>query len=219
MFFILENALPLRKINFMSDFDIKARTWDSNPMNTKRSSAISENMTRRIPLNENMVALDFGAGTGILSFMLADKLKSITMMDTSREMVNVMQEKVQDSGIKNLSPVFFNLVEKEYGLEKFDLIFSQLVLHHIEDVDSLLNRFGKMINDGGFLAIADLYTENGSFHGEGFAGHNGFDEKEMTLKLENAGFKNIEFENCFVVEKMTVDGLKNFPVFVLIASK
>ena len=203
----------------MSDFDLKARTWDSNPMNAKRSSAIAENMIRRLPLNDKMVALDFGAGTGILSFMLADRLKSITMMDTSREMVNVMQEKVQDSGVKNLSPVFFNLVEKEYGQEKFDLIYSQLVLHHIDDIDSLLNRFGKMINIGGFVAIADLYTENGSFHGEGFVGHNGFDEKELTQKLINAGFSNIDFETCFDVEKMTADGLKNFPVFVLIASK
>lgn len=203
----------------MSDFDLKARSWDSNPMNAKRSSAIAENLIRRLPLNDKMVALDFGAGTGILSFMLADKLKTITMMDTSREMVNVMLEKVQDSDIKNLSPVFFNLVEKEYGHEKFDLIYSQLVLHHIEDIDSLLNRFGKMINIGGFLAIADLYTENGSFHGEGFVGHSGFDEKELTQKLINAGFSNIEFETCFDVEKMTVEGLKNFPVFVLIATK
>ena len=62
----------------MSDFDEKARSWDSNPTHSKRSAAIAENLQKRLTVNKDMAALDFGAGTGILSFILADHIGTIT---------------------------------------------------------------------------------------------------------------------------------------------
>lgn len=203
----------------MSVFDEKARSWDSNPAHSQRSAAIAENLQKRLSVNKDMNALDFGAGTGILSFMLADHFASITMMDTSREMVRVMEEKVLASRNTNLEPIFFNLVKNKFNKKKFDLIFTQMVLHHIENIDSLFGRFYDMLNVGGFLAIADLYSEDGSFHGDGFSGHNGFELKYLTNELENAGFHNISFEQCFVIKKMNKEGIRDFPVFLMIASK
>ena len=203
----------------MSDFDSVARTWDENPMHMERSQAIALKMEAMLPLRREMKALEYGAGTGILSFILRKQLGSIVMMDSSAEMVKVMAEKVIDRNATNLVPVCLNL-EHELPKQSFDLIFNQMVLHHIADVPSIFRKFYKMILPDGFLAIADLYPEDGSFHGEGFDGHLGFDPEKLKVLLLEIGFKNIDFEACFAVTRILENGTpKSFPVFLITASK
>ena len=203
----------------MSDFDSVARTWDENPMHLERSQAIAAKMEQMLPLSKKMKALEYGAGTGILSFILREKLSSIVMMDSSSEMVKVMEEKVAGRNATNLLPVCFNLVNELPG-QLFDLIFNQMVLHHIADVKSIFEMFFKMIFPGGFLAIADLYSEDGSFHGDGFDGHPGFDPEQLKVLLLEVGFKNINFEECYTVKRIREDGTaKSFPLFLITAKK
>ena len=73
----------------MNEFDIKAAEWDKNPMHWDRSEAISNQIKKLIPLSKQMTALEYGAGTGITSFLLKDHLKEITLMDNSSEMVRL----------------------------------------------------------------------------------------------------------------------------------
>ncbi|MEI8115879.1 MAG: class I SAM-dependent methyltransferase, partial [Bacteroidia bacterium] len=63
----------------MSEFDARAREWDKDKMHTNRSVAIATELEKRIPLNSSMKALEYGAGTGILSFLLKDKFSDITL--------------------------------------------------------------------------------------------------------------------------------------------
>lgn len=203
----------------MSNFDNAARTWDENPVHLERSQAIAKKMEEVLPLNSNMKVLELGAGTGILSFLLAGKLGHITMMDSSSEMVKVTEEKIQNRQISNLSTILFDL-EKETPDSAFDLIFSQMVLHHIENIESIFDKFYLLLQNGGFLAIADLYTEDGSFHGEGFSGHLGFDPAELSKNLIDAGFKNIKSEQCYVVKRIiSEEETRLYPVFLLTATK
>jgi len=60
----------------------------------------------------------------------------------------------------------------------------------------------------------------GSFHGECFTGHNGFDIDVLSYLLGEIGFTNIESKPCFVVKKMIEESvIKEFLVFILTASK
>ncbi|MDY8134276.1 class I SAM-dependent methyltransferase [Aquimarina sp. 2201CG5-10] len=69
--------------------------------------------------------------------------------------------------------------------EKFDSIISSMTLHHINNVDELFKTFYTLLNDKGTIAIADLDTEDGSFHTtDTGVFHHGFDRKEFK-KLEN----------------------------------
>lgn len=199
----------------MSEFSQKARTWESNPIHAQRSEAIAKNLVDRVSINTNMNGMEFGAGTGLLSFILANRFKTITMIDSAEGMVEVMQEKVEESQHNNLKPLLFDLTEEAYEKSSFDAIFSQMALHHVADVDAIFERFYDMLNAGGFLAIADLYSEDGSFHGEGFDGHNGFDTVELEAKMKQAGFTNVQTETCFTMPK----GTENYPLFLMIAIK
>jgi len=203
----------------MNKFDTMARTWDENPMHMERSVAIAAKMNEMLPMDKQMKALEFGAGTGILSFLLSEKIGSVVMIDSSEEMVKVMKEKVAARKAMNLVPVCFDL-EHELFKQSFDLIYNQMVLHHIADVASIFRKFFTMILPGGSLAIADLYPEDGSFHGDGFDGHLGFDPEELKIQLLKTGFSNVIYEECYKVKRQTAEGLtKSFPVFLIVATK
>jgi 2-polyprenyl-3-methyl-5-hydroxy-6-metoxy-1,4-benzoquinol methylase len=202
----------------MNEFDVKAAEWDKNPMHWDRSSAIAKGIIAEIPLLPHFTAMEYGAGTGILSFFLKDNLKEILLLDNSAEMIRLTNEKISSSGAKNLKTKLFDLEHADLENEKFDLIFTQMVLHHVTDISSILSRFKKLLNPGGYLAIADLYKEDGSFHGEGFTGHNGFNPDSLSSLLKGDGFKEISYRKCFVINrKIAENQIKEFEVFLLIA--
>jgi tRNA (cmo5U34)-methyltransferase len=204
----------------MNEFDIKAAEWDKNPMHWARSEAIAEEIKKRISLNKEMTALEYGAGTGIASFLLRDHLKEITLMDNSPEMVKIMNEKIKTTKVKTLKVLNFDLEHNDYNNGKFDFIFTQMVLHHVTDIETIIRKFKKLLNPGGHLAIADLYEEDGSFHGESFNGHKGFNLEYLSGLLIKNQFKNISHRSCFIIErKISETETKHFDVFLLTASQ
>ena len=201
----------------MNEFDIKASAWDQNPMHWDRSVAIANEIKRLIPLNQEMRAMEYGAGTGIASFLLKDDLKEITLMDSSVEMVKVTHGKIESSEVKNLKVLKFDLEHDDYDDGKFDLIFTQMVLHHVSDVESIIGKFRQLLNIGGFLAMADLYEEDGSFHGDGFTGHNGFNIDKLAEIIGKHSFGDVVHNTCFVIErKISEAENKQYGVFLVI---
>jgi len=199
----------------MSEFDARAREWDKDKMHMDRSIAIAAELEKMIPVNPFMKALEYGAGTGILSFLLKDRFSEITLMDNSREMIKVCAEKTEFYQTNHILPIWFDLEHKDYD-DHFDIIYNQMVLHHVNDYEAIVYTFYSMLNPGGYLAIADLYTEDGSFHGPDVKVHLGFDPKKLTEILMIAGFKSIEYRTCFEVKRES--GAK-YPVFLLVAQK
>ena len=204
----------------MNEFDIKAAGWDLNPMHLERAAAVARLIKKRIPLEKSMKVLEFGAGTGLTSFLLQNDVGKITMMDSSPEMVKIMIEKTEKADSRNLKPLLFNLEKNDWEGERFDLIVTQMVLHHVVDVEQLVFKFQKMLSPHGRLAIADLYPEDGSFHGNNFNGHKGFDPVELSGLLKNRGFETLTHENCYVISKEIPDAsIRQFDIFLLIAQK
>jgi CMP-N-acetylneuraminic acid synthetase len=91
-----------------------------------------------------------------------------------------------------------------------------MTLHHVEDLENFFQTLHKNLQENGFIAIADLETEDGTFHSDNTGVyHFGFDEKELCDIAKKAGFKNIIFENINTINKPQRD----FGVFLLTASK
>ncbi len=204
----------------MNEFDIKAAEWDNNPMHWERSEAIVNEIIKLIPLSNKMTALEYGAGTGIGSFLLKDYLKKITLMDNSSEMVKIMNEKIRSSEVKNLRALNFNLETDVYREGKFDFIFTQMVLHHVNNIEKIINTFHALLNPQGYLAIADLYEEDGSFHGDGFTGHKGFNIDSLSGILRKNRFSDIIHKTCFVINrKISESETKQYEVFLIAAKR
>jgi tRNA (cmo5U34)-methyltransferase len=204
----------------MNEFDSKAVEWDNNPMHWERSAAIAEEIKNLIPLNREMSALEYGAGTGITSFILKDYLQEITLMDNSAEMIRVINEKISSAKTNNLKAVNFNLEDEEYNEGNFDLIFTQMVLHHVADPEKIIRVFHRLLNKGSYIAIADLKEEDGSFHGDAFTGHKGFNIDWLAGILNKTGFSDVFYKNCFLIDrKISETETKQFEVFILTARK
>jgi ubiquinone/menaquinone biosynthesis C-methylase UbiE len=204
----------------MNEFDLKAADWDANPMHWDRSRAITDGIVELIPLKKTMSALEYGAGTGIASFLLKDRLKNITLMDNSKEMIRVTNEKIEKSKSSNLKAIEFDLEQNGYTESKFDLIYTNLVLHHVSDIRGIIGKFSELLNSGGYLAIADLCKEDGSFHGEGFTGHNGFSIDWLSDVLKKQGFSSLACRNVYTIDKkINETEFRQFDVFLLTALK
>ncbi|MBW8333004.1 MAG: class I SAM-dependent methyltransferase [Prolixibacteraceae bacterium] len=199
----------------MSEFDARAREWDKDKMHMDRSLAIAAGLEEMIPIEPSMKALEYGAGTGILSFLLKDRFAEITLMDNSTEMIKVCVEKTEYHKTNHILPICFDLEHKDYD-GSFDVIYNQMVLHHVVDYESIIGTFHSLLNPGGYLAIADLYPEDGSFHGPDVNVHLGFDPENLAKILKQIGFKNINYKTCFEVKRES--GIE-YPVFLLVAQK
>jgi 2-polyprenyl-3-methyl-5-hydroxy-6-metoxy-1,4-benzoquinol methylase len=204
----------------MSEFDAKAGDWDKNPVHWDRSVAIADEILKIIPIKPYFRAMEFGAGTGILSFLLRDTLNEILLIDNSAEMIKMIDEKIASSGATNLKTRFFDLEQSELNGYKFDLIFTQMVLHHVSEVTTVIAKFSRLLNPGGYLAIADLYPEDGSFHGQDIKVHRGFDLNFLTEVLQRNSFVNISHQQCFIISRqISTTEKKDFPVFLLTAER
>lgn len=122
----------------MNEFDIKANEWDKNNVHLERAQAIAIQIKQRIPIRSGMNFMEFGAGTALLSFLLRDSFSSITLIDNSPEMIRMSNGKIAETKSGHIRTLKIDL-ETENLEDKFDLIYSQMVFHHIADVDKMIN--------------------------------------------------------------------------------
>ena len=204
----------------MTNFDERARDWDSDPKKVERARTVAEAIRNTIPLSTDMSALEYGCGTGLLSFALQSDLGQITLADTSQGMLDVLAEKIAAAGVSNMHPIKLDLAVDPLPAGHFQLIYSLMTLHHIQDVMDLLGKFHALLTPGGHLLVADLDKEDGSFHTDGTTDvHPGFVRDELQKLVENAGFGNVLFSTPAQIKKKVEDREKVFPVFLLSARK
>jgi ubiquinone/menaquinone biosynthesis C-methylase UbiE len=202
----------------MTDFDERAKDWDSDPMKVDRARWVSNAIRAAVDIRPGMTALEYGCGTGLLSFFLKDDFASIILADTSEGMLEVLSDKIQASKSANMHPVRLDLALDPLPAQKFQVIYSLMVLHHIPDTKVILSKFHQVLEPGGWLVVADLDREDGSFHTDGSTDvHLGFAREELQRQVEAAGFTQVRFSTAYQIKKMIGDERRTFPVFLMTA--
>lgn len=200
-------------------FNQQAATWDSDPVKIERAKAVAQAMRDNLTLTLSPTALEYGCGTGLLSFALQPYLGKITLADSSDGMLAVLGEKIAASGVTNMFPIKVDFSTDLLPPTKYQLIYSLMVLHHIPNTEMILKDFYTLLETHGVLCVADLEKEDGSFHAGNFSGHNGFDRDELSQKVLRAGFRKVEFKPVFQMPKRVGEVTKYFPLFLMIAEK
>ncbi len=200
-------------------FDSKARQWDDNPVFRERGLKIADAIRKAVPLHRNMNALDYGCGTGLLSFPLKDELGTILLADSSGGMLEVVNEKIAALGVTNMATLQLDLLADPAPSERFDLIVTAMTLHHVPDTDHILRIFHDLLKPGGTLCIADLDKEDGSFHGIEVDVHHGFDQADLGQRAAQAGFADLQFQTVFSIAKEHATGPRDYPVFLMTARR
>ncbi len=200
------------------DFDKEAAAWDT-PQRLRLAGDIFSALEREIPLSAGMDAVDFGCGTGLLALALAPRVKSVTGVDSSRGMLEVLDGKIERLGLTNARTRWMDLEGGDRLPGPCHLLVSAMALHHVPDVAALLAAFRGALRPGGHLALADLEAEDGSFHGDNTGVfHFGFEREALRRLAAGAGFVDVRDRPASDIEKPGPDGrLRKYPVFLLAA--
>ena len=154
--------------------------------------------------------MDFGAGTGLIGLNFINDVKHVVFEDVSSTMLDYLEYKCQNQNIKNYSK-FLGVIEDYKTDEKFDLITAGLVIHHIEDLQSLFKCFLKLMKPKTYLCLTDLKKDAPMFdlaphHHSHKMPHRGFIPEELCKELEKAGFAKTEIKPASDIKFTTKEG-------------
>ncbi len=199
-------------------FDEKAATWDDDPRHEERQAVVAQAIVQAVRLDPGMRALDIGCGTGRLSILLSDRVGSVVLTDPSAGMVQVARERIEAARLDDR----LRAVQADLTMDPvdgaFDVAWSSMALHHVQDLDGLLRSVAGLLRNGDQLAIADLDEDlDGAYHAEevDFGGHHGFDRHRLAGHLADAGFAEVSFVDATTILK----GDREFGVFLCTATK
>lgn len=201
------------------DFNYLARQWDDS-RRIERAKIISNEIRKNLGEVKLNKGLEFGCGTGLITFNLTDLFNDVTLIDISSEMIEVVNEKIEKFNFNNSKAISCDLMKSD-NLEKYDCIYTSMAMHHIIDVEEMLNRFYEVLNEKGKLCIVELNKDNGDFHKheEGFNGHNGFSQKDLKNILEKYRFKNINSYTFYNSYKEVGCEKIEYSLFIIVAEK
>lgn len=204
-----------------TNFDAKAGSWDADAGRVRQAADVAAAIIRDVAPTKEMDALDFGCGSGLVTLNIQPLVRQITGVDSSRGMLEVLRSKVVSRGMTNVSTLLADVERGESMDGMYHLIVSSMAVHHVTDVPALITRLAGMLHAGGKLAIADLDTEDGSFHDDNTGvRHFGFPRETLKRIFEGAGLRDVHDTTAATVEKQREgQGTRQYTVFLITGTK
>ncbi len=201
------------------NFDLEAKSWDDDKRVT-RAKLISEEIDRWLGEKINNNAMEFGCGTGLITFNLKNKFKDIMMVDNSAGMIEEVNKKIKNQNVNNIRTWCGDIDEID-DKNKYDAIYTSMTLHHIVNISKVLEKLHSLLSLEGELYIVDLVEEDGTFHSseKGFEGHNGFNQNNLIETLKNIGFKDIRNKVFYKGSKSIEERNVDYELFIMVARK
>mgnify|MGYP001555675342 CR=1 FL=1 len=195
-------------------FKNKADSYDRDSNKHDTLDKIAGLITSTVQLQPDMCLMDFGSGTGLLLERVAPYVKKITAVDMSASMNQQLKQKIEQIGCE------VEIVEADLTTtiidQKFDGIISSMTMHHVEDIKAIFDKFYAMLSEGGFIAIADLDSEDGNFHDEDTGVyHQGFCRDQLSNVISLTQFRNVKIQSASTIKKTHGD----YSLFLLSAVK
>lgn len=198
------------------DFSQAATTWDEKPQRIDLAAAVSVAIKQHIPLTAGMDALEFGCGTGLVTFHLLDRLRQVTAMDSATGMLDVLRQKADTLGARNVETCHNATSIPQLAERRYDLIYSSMVFHHVPQIEPVLHALIRALRPGGYLAIADLDAEDGTFHDQAQGvEHHGIDRSWLGEQLQQAGLCEVQHCTAHTIIKKRPVGDRHYPVFLV----
>ncbi|KAN0063037.1 hypothetical protein ACQY0O_004200 [Thecaphora frezii] len=107
--------------------------------------------------------MDYAAGTGLIAMLLSPRVRSITAVDLSPEMIGVLQSKLDaqpaEARIDNVHPIAADLLDSvpsQLQSRRFDLVTCTMAYHHFADPVNVTQVLAGFVKQGGYFAVVDL---------------------------------------------------------------
>lgn len=182
----------------MSVFDRIASHYDS-PKQLELAQIILNELERNLGLTAGKTLLDYGCGTGLIGLPLADRFEHVLLVDPSKEMIKIVDQKVEQMELKNTETSVDYFSRENVPQQKVDVIIVSLVLLHIPNTQEILEALYHVLTPEGALLIADFDTNEKVSHEKV---HNGFDQAELKAELEKIGFQKVQSKTFYHGEEL-----------------
>jgi len=102
--------------------------------------------------------VDVGAGTGLLTFPLAERVDRVWAIDISPAMCDYLRAKASSAAVENLEVIAASAVSLPLMDHSVDLVVSNYCFHHLRDPDKdrALAEILRILRPGGRLVIGDM---------------------------------------------------------------
>lgn len=198
-------------------FDDRAQTFDTD-RRKRRAKVIAAEIRKYLP-ESHRTGMEFGCGTGLIGMELLDAFEALTFVDSSQGMVDQLRGKI--AGVPGATAVCADLLREPMDGERFDCVFSSMVMHHIPETVAMLDVLRGLLNEGGWIVVVDLDVVSPRFHeAEGdFDGHDGFDQAVFAGTMREAGLRGVRVETFYRGEKDVAGEAVPYSLFIATAQR
>lgn len=188
----LNERISDKSRDFFNGFNERFATFRKNSY----PEGLNDYLISTVPLAKHHKVVDIGCGIGDLTFKLSPEVEKVYAIDHSPEMLNLLKKNITEKRQFNIQSILADVgLDFSFPPESLDIAFCCMVLHHIYDPKTVLQKLEKALTPGGHLVIADLaYTDCNWIFKESHDFWSGFKLSQMSKWLEDSGFKVLHIE-------------------------
>ncbi|MGA1534155.1 MAG: metalloregulator ArsR/SmtB family transcription factor [Planctomycetota bacterium] len=192
----LSAMLEERRAARRAPHDRLAGVWSGVGESLERGSLRSEALAAVAP--RGWVVADLGCGAGFLTRLLGERFDRVIGVDHSAAMLEAAQASVPRG-----APIEWRQGELEsLPIEdaEVDAVFTNLVLHHVVEIDRAVEEIARILRPGGHLVVTDLMPHQEEWMREELAAERlGIPPEVVMEALRGHGFDGIEL--CAVEDR------------------
>lgn len=118
-----------------------------------------------LQLKPGMVIADIGAGSGVISVLMAEKVAptgEVLAVDVQQKMLDALKAKCTRLGIKNIKPVLGKTKSPQLPAEKVDLAIMVDVYHEFDFPYEMVQGISEAMKPGGRVVFVEYRKEDAS---------------------------------------------------------
>jgi ubiquinone/menaquinone biosynthesis C-methylase UbiE len=108
------------------------------------------------------IVLDVATGTGFTAIAIAPRVKHVTGIDSTEEMLVEARRLASIQGVTNIRFETGNALDLKFPEKFFDIVTTGRAAHHFQDVPRFLSEARRVLRTGGRLGVVDVSPPDGS---------------------------------------------------------
>ncbi|MCU1488913.1 MAG: Methyltransferase type 11 [Acidimicrobiaceae bacterium] len=142
----------------------RAASWDHGAWTNPGLVQVVDRVVAEAAPSPGAVAVDIGCGSGQLTLKLAPLVGSVTGVDVSSAMIELLADNARNAGATNVTGRAVPVEHLDLAPASIDLVVSNYVLHHLRDEDkaAVVAKAASWLRPGGRLVIGDMMFGRGS---------------------------------------------------------
>jgi len=113
-----------------------------------------------VPAGAGSVVLDVACGPGIVTAMLAPRVREVVAFDLTPRMLSHARGRCASAGLTNVTFREGTATEMPFADASFDAVVTRLSLHHFQHPGQPLAEMARVLKPGGALVLADVSSSD-----------------------------------------------------------